>query len=85
VFHEPCLKGKCSSNQVPAVDYFYSAAALRLRDALWPIFAPALIDIPDAGNVGRYAQIGNTTYCTLDSKCEAVCIGAAQQRTLMAI
>jgi hypothetical protein len=32
-----------SRNQVPAVDYFYSAAALRSRCALWPIFAPALI------------------------------------------
>jgi hypothetical protein len=43
VFHEPCLQGKCSRNQDPAVDYFYSAAKRRSRGALWPIFAPALI------------------------------------------
>jgi hypothetical protein len=42
VFHEPCLQGKCSRNQVPAVDYFYSAAERRLRGALWPSFALAL-------------------------------------------
>jgi hypothetical protein len=33
-----------SRNQVPAMDYFYSAAKHRSRGALWPIFAPALID-----------------------------------------
>jgi hypothetical protein len=44
VFHEPCLQGKRSRNQVPAVDYFYSAAKRRSRGALWSIFAPALID-----------------------------------------
>ena len=32
-----------SRNQVPAVDYFYSAAKRRSSGALWPIFAPALI------------------------------------------
>jgi malonate decarboxylase gamma subunit len=32
-----------SRNQVPAVDYFYSAAKRRSCGALWPIFAPALI------------------------------------------
>jgi hypothetical protein len=30
-------------NQVPAVDYFYSAAEHHLRGALWPSFALALI------------------------------------------
>jgi hypothetical protein len=34
------------------VDYFYSAAMLRLRGALWPIFAPALI----------LASVGTTPY-----------------------
>jgi len=32
------------------VDYFYSAAMLRLRGALWPIFAPALIVVVTRGN-----------------------------------
>jgi hypothetical protein len=37
-----------SRNQVPAVDYFYSAAKRRSSGALWPIFAPALIEHKDA-------------------------------------
>ena len=37
------LQGKRSRNQVPAVDYFYSAAERRSRGALWPSFALALI------------------------------------------
>ena len=36
-------KANNSRNQVPAVDYFYSAAKRRLRGALWPSFALALI------------------------------------------
>ena len=43
VFHEPSHPGKCSRNQNPAVDYFYSAAEHRSRGALWPRFAPARI------------------------------------------
>jgi len=43
VSHEPCLQDKYSLNQVPAVDYFYSAAEHHLRGALWPSFALALI------------------------------------------
>jgi hypothetical protein len=43
VFHEPRQQGNSSRKQDPAVDYFYSAAAHRLRGALWPSFAPARI------------------------------------------
>jgi hypothetical protein len=31
--------------------YFYSAAEHRLRGALWPSFAPALIEVLDSGDV----------------------------------
>ena len=46
-----------SRNQVPAVDYFYSAAKHRSRGALWPIFAPALVVITTSGSRCRL-QIG---------------------------
>jgi hypothetical protein len=46
------------------VDYFYSAAMLRLRGALWPIFAPALIMALDggAGVTAFYKGFGDGTF-----------------------
>jgi hypothetical protein len=39
--------------QDPAVAYFYSARAHRSRGALWPSFAPALIDVEIENNGGQ--------------------------------
>jgi transposase len=38
------------------VDYFYSAAKLRSRGALWPIFAPALIERTNAW-LGQFRRL----------------------------
>jgi hypothetical protein len=47
VSHESADKATTHGNQNPAVDYFYSAATRRSRDALWTIFAPAFSLLPD--------------------------------------
>ncbi len=57
-----------SRNQVPAVDYFYSAAKHRSRGALWPIFAPALIHRVAISNSRLVAlSDGNVTFRWRDS------------------
>ena len=48
MFHERCHQGNSSRKQDPAVANFYSAAAHRLRGALWPSFALARIYSPQA-------------------------------------